>query len=137
MMKIDPENQQVELGDQVLAKRITSLLDEQASNIEVKVASKLSYARQQALANMAKPSSGMSISQNGVIRLFGNYWYQHRLLLTLLMCTLGLLALLATHNMVNQEEAEQGDAYLLASDLPPEVYSNEGFGTWLSENTQQ
>ena len=136
-MKIDPENQQVELGDQVLAKRITSLLDEQASNIEVKVASKLSYARQQALANMAKPSSGMSISQNGVIRLFGNYWYQHRLLLTLLMCTLGLLALLATHNMVNQEEAEQGDAYLLASDLPPEVYSNEGFGTWLSENTQQ
>jgi len=136
-MKIDPKNQQVELGYQVIAKRITSLLDEQASNIEVKVASKLSYARQQALANMAKPSSGMSISQNGVIRLFGNYWYQHRLLLTLLMCTLGLLALLATHNMVNQEEAEQGDAYLLASDLPPEVYSNEGFGTWLSENTQQ
>jgi hypothetical protein len=53
------------------------------------------------------------------------------------MCTLSLLALLARHNMVNQEEAEQGDAYLLASDLPPEVYSNEGFGTWLSENTQQ
>jgi hypothetical protein len=136
-MKIDPENQQVELGYQVIAKRITSLLDEQASNIDAKAASKLSYARQQALANMAKPSSGMSISQNGVIRLFGNYWYQHRLLLTLLMCTLSLLALLARHNMVNQEEAEQGDAYLLASDFPPEVYSNEGFGTWLSENSQQ
>ena len=136
-MKIDPENQQVELGYQVIAKRITSLLDEQASNIDAKAASKLSYARQQALANMAKPSSGMLISQNGVIRLFGNYWYQHRLLLTLLMCTLSLLALLARHNMVNQEEAEQGDAYLLASDFPPEVYSNEGFGTWLSENTQQ
>jgi hypothetical protein len=136
-MKIDPKNQQVELGYQVIAKRITSLLDEQASNIDAKAASKLSYARQQALANMAKPSSGMSISQNGVIRLFGNYWYQHRLLLTLLMCTLSLLALLARHNMVNQEEAEQGDAYLLASDFPPEVYSNEGFGTWLSENSQQ
>ncbi len=136
-MKIDPKNQQVELGYQVIAKRITSLLDEQASNIDAKAASKLSYARQQALANMAKPSSGMSISQNGVIRLFGNYWYQHRLLLTLLMCTLSLLALLARHNMVNQEEVEQGDAYLLASDFPPEVYSNEGFGTWLSENSQQ
>ena len=61
-MKIDPENQQVELGYQVIAKRITSLLDEQASNIDAKAASKLSYARQQALANMAKPSSGMSIS---------------------------------------------------------------------------
>ena len=80
-MKIDPKNQQVELGYQVIAKRITSLLDEQASNIDAKAASKLSYARQQALANMAKPSSGMSISQNGVIRLFGKYWYQQRLLL--------------------------------------------------------
>ena len=136
-MKIDTKNQEAELGYQVLAKGIASLLDEQASNVDAKVASKLGYARQQALANMAKPSSGMTISQNGVIRLFGNYWYQHRLLLTLLMCSLGLLALLAMHNMVNQEEAEQGDAYLLASDLPPEVYSNEGFGTWLSENTQQ
>ena len=86
---------------------------------------------------MASPSSGRAISQNGVIRLFGNYWHQHRLLVTLMMCGLGLLALLAMQNIANQEDAEQGDAYLLASDLPPEVYSNEGFGTWLSENTQQ
>ena len=54
-----------------------------------------------------------------------------------MMCGLGLLALLAMQNIANQEDAEKGDAYLLASDLPPEVYSNEGFGTWLSENTQQ
>ena len=86
---------------------------------------------------MAMPSSGMTISQNGVLRLFRNYWHQYSLLLTLLMCGLGLLVLLAMQNMANQEEAEQGDAYLLASDLPPEIYSNEGFGTWLSENTQQ
>ena len=136
-MKTNIENQQKELRDQLLAKRITSLLDEQASNIDAKVASKLSYARQQALANMARPSSDMAISQNGVVRLFGNYWHQHRLLVTLMMCGLGLLALLAMQNIANQEDAEQGDAYLLASDLPPEVYSNEGFGTWLSENTQQ
>ncbi|MFM1911279.1 MAG: hypothetical protein RJB18_670 [Pseudomonadota bacterium] len=136
-MKINTENQQAELREQVFAKRITSLLDEQASNVDVKVASKLNYARQQALANMARSSSVMAISQNGVVRLFGNYWHQHRLLVTLMMCGLGLLALLAMQNIANQEDAEQGDAYLLASDLPPEVYSNEGFGTWLSENTQQ
>jgi hypothetical protein len=137
MMKVETENQQAELRDQALAERIASLLDEQASNIDTRLASKLNYARQQALANMASPSSGRAISQNGVIRLFGNYWHQHRLLVTLMMCGLGLLALLAMQNIANQEDAEQGDAYLLASDLPPEVYSNEGFGTWLSENTQQ
>ncbi len=136
-MKVETENQQAELRDQALAERIASLLDEQASNIDARLASKLNYARQQALANMASPSSGKAISQNGVIRLFGNYWHQHRLLVTLMMCGLGLLALLAMQNIANQEDAEQGDAYLLASDLPPEVYSNEGFGTWLSENTQQ
>ena len=136
-MKVETENQQAELRDQALAERIASLLDEQASNIDTRLASKLNYARQQALANMASPSSGKAISQNGVIRLFGNYWHQHRLLVTLMMCGLGLLALLAMQNIANQEDAEQGDAYLLASDLPPEVYSNEGFGTWLSENTQQ
>ncbi len=136
-MKLNTENQQAELRDQALAKLITSLLNEQASNVDAQVASKLNYARQQALANMARSSSGMAISQNGVVRLFGNYWHQHRLLVTLMMCGLGLLALLAMQNIANQEDAEQGDAYLLASDLPPEVYSNEGFGTWLSENTQQ
>jgi len=136
-MQVETENQQAELRDQALAERIASLLHEQASNIDARLASKLNYARQQALANMASPSSGKAISQNGVIRLFGNYWHQHRLLVTLMMCGLGLLALLAMQNIANQEDAEQGDAYLLASDLPPEVYSNEGFGTWLSENTQQ
>ena len=55
----------------------------------------------------------------------------------MLMCGLGMIALLTMQNLTNQETAEQGDAYLLASDLPPEAYLNEGFGTWLSENTQQ
>lgn len=136
-MKINTENQQTELRDQALAKCVVTLLNEQAMTVDTRIASQLSYSRQQALANMAMPSSGITISQNGVLRLFRSYWHQYRLLLTLLMCGLGLLALLAMQNMANQEEAEQGDAYLLASDLPPEIYSNEGFGTWLSENTQQ
>lgn len=136
-MKINTENQQTELLDQALAKCVVTLLNEQAMSVDSRIASQLSYSRQQALANMAMPSSGITISQNGVLRLFRSYWHQYRLLLTLLMCGLGLLALLAMQNMANQEEAEQGDAYLLASDLPPEIYSNEGFGTWLSENTQQ
>ena len=130
-------NVESELRDEEIAKRIASLLDEHALNMDTKVAAKLSYARQQALANMAGSPSRLSISQNGVLRLLGGYWHQHRLLMTMLMCGLGIIALLTIHNLTNQEAAEQGDAYLLASDLPPEAYLNEGFGTWLSENTQQ
>ena len=136
-MKSEIENQENVLRDQKIAKRIALLLDERASNVDAKVDSQLSYARQQALANMARPSSAMAISQNGVIQLFGDYWHQHRLLMMLLMCGLGLVALFTMQNIANQDISEQGDAYLLASDLPPEAYLNEGFGTWLSENTQQ
>ncbi len=136
-MKSEIENQENVLRGQEIAKRIALLLDERASNVDAKVDSQLSYARQQALANMARPSSAMAISQNGVIQLFGDYWHQHRLLVMLLMCGLGLVALFTMQNIVNQDISEQGDAYLLASDLPPEAYLNEGFGIWLSENTQQ
>lgn len=130
-------NVETELRDEEIAKRIASLLDEQALSVDAKIAAKLNYSRQQALANMARSPSRLSISQNGVLRLLGGYWHQHRLLTTMLMCGLGMIALLTMQNLTNQETAEQGDAYLLASDLPPEAYLNEGFGTWLSENTQQ
>ena len=136
-MKINTENQQAELRDQAFAKRITSLLDAQALNIDAKSESMLSYARQQAIAKMARPSSCMVVSQNGVLRLLGNYWHQYRLLMMLTMCGLGLIGLFALHHMTSQEILEQEDADLLASDLPPEVYLDEGFGTWLSENTQR
>ena len=130
-------NVETELRDEEIAKRIASLLDEQALSVDAKIAAKLNYSRQQALANMARSPSRLSIGQNGVLRLLGGYWHQHRLLTTMLMFGLGMIALLTMQNLTNQETAEQGDAYLLASDLPPEAYLNEGFGTWLSENTQQ
>ena len=131
------QNQENELREQQIANRIVALLDERALNVDAKTASKLNYVRQQALANMTTTSSRAVVSQSGVLQLFGGYWHQHRLLMMLLMCGLGLVALLTIQNIANQDISEQGDAYLLASDLPPEAYLNEGFGTWLSENTQQ
>ncbi len=70
--------------------------------------------------------------------MFGDYWYQHRLLMMLLMLGFGLAMFLTIKNIPNQNEleSESGDAYLLASEVPPEAFLNEGFGTWLSENTQ-
>lgn len=136
-MKNKIQNQENELREQQIANRIVALLDERALNVDAKTASKLDYARQKALANMTSTSSRAVVSQNGVLQLLGGYWHQHRLLMMLMMCGLGLIGLLTIQNIANQEISEQSDAYLLASDLPPEAYLNEGFGTWLSENTQQ
>jgi len=137
-MKADEEKQKSELREQEIAKRIVSLLDENAFNLDNTIASKLTYAREEALAKMMKPTSKAVISQNGVLRFFGDYWYQHRLLMMLLMLGFGLAMFLTIKNIPNQNEleSESGDAYLLASEVPPEAFLNEGFGTWLSENTQ-
>lgn len=135
-MKTHNEDQEIAKRDQEIAKSMASLLNANAMNIDANIASKLSYGRQKALANMAMPSSRSVLRHHDILRLFGNNWHQHRLLISLLICGLGIVALLMIQNISNQEDTEQGDAYLLASDFPPEIYSNEGFGTWLSENTQ-
>jgi hypothetical protein len=139
MMKLELKNSEIknsEIQDEQLAKKIASLLNEQSQNIDANTASKLHYARQQAIANMARPGSIISMSQYGVLVLLGGYWHQHRLLMTMMIGGLGLVALLTLQNLTNQEVYNQEDADLLSSDLPPEAYLNEGFDTWLSENAR-
>ena len=133
-MKLEQKNS--EIRDEQLAKKIASILNEQAQNIDSNIASKLHYARQQALAKMVRPASSNSISQHGMLVLLGGYWQQHRLLMTMMIGGLGLVALFTLQNLTNQEVYDQEDADLLSSDLPPEAYLNEGFDTWLSENAR-
>jgi hypothetical protein len=47
--------------------------------------------------------------------------------------TLGaiLLAFYAAQQFGSNANLEEGDAFLLASDLPPEAYADKGFDTWL------
>jgi len=133
-MKLELKNSEIQ--DEQLAKKIASLLNEQSQNIDANTVSQLHYARQQAIANMARPRSIISMSQHGVLVLLGGYWQQHRLLMTMMIGGLGLVALLTLQNLTNQEVYDQEDAELLSSDLPPEAYLNEGFDTWLSENAR-
>ncbi len=137
-MKADREKHKTDFQEQEIAKHIVSLLDQNALALDDELASKLSSAREKALAKMLKPSSTTVISQNGVLKFLGGYWYQHRLLMMLLMLCFCLTVFSMIKNISNQNdlESESGDAYLLSSDLPPEAFLNEGFGAWLSENTQ-
>lgn len=133
-MKFEQKN--AEMQDEQLAKKIALLLNDQSENIDAKIAYELNSSRQQALAKIPRSASGISIRQNGMMVLLLGYWYQHRLLMTMIMGLLGLVAFLTMLNLPNQEIYGQEDADLLASDLPPEAYLNEGFDTWLSENSR-
>ena len=126
-MKADREKQKTDFQEQEIAKHIVSLLDQNALALDDELASKLSSAREKALAKMLKPSSTTVISQNGVLKL---------MMLLLLCFCLTVFSMIKNISNQNDLESESGDAYLLSSDLPPEAFLNEGFGAWLSENTQ-
>ena len=112
------------------AKEIVNLLDKNLSTIDPHTASKLKYAREKALSQMP---ANASFNHRGILYLLGTHTYHQKLRLMLI----GLLLILGVFLMVyqNAQDDRQSDAYLLGSELPPEAYLNEGFDTWLSENS--
>lgn len=112
------------------AKEIVNLLDKNLATIDPLTVSKLKYAREAALSQMP---ANASFNHRGILYLLGTHAYQQKVRLILI----GLLLILGVFLMIyqNAQDDRQSDAYLLGSELPPEAYLNEGFDTWLSENS--
>lgn len=123
------------------AKEIIRLLDESVVTLDAEIVSKLANARNlavSALAERKRTASDISVDSSGLMRLFGNYIHHHRVLMsTALVCGALFIAFLVTQQFNGQDMMEQGDAFLLASDLPPEAYLDKGFDTWLEQTSQQ
>jgi hypothetical protein len=117
------------MRDEQIAKEIIQLLDEHSEHLNATVLSKLSSARQQALN--AIPES-YDANQQGALRLFGAYFNQHRLMMTMLIVTI----ILMTSILIQGFNSDLGDADLLGSDLPPEAYIDGDFDSWLSQDPQ-
>ena len=108
---------------------IIQLLDEHSEHLNATVLSKLSSARQQAL-NLIPES--YDANQQGALRLFGAYFNQHRLMMTMLIVIMILMASI----LIQGFNSDLGDADLLGSDLPPEAYIDGDFDSWLSQDPQ-
>ena len=65
---------------------------------------------------------------------FGHYFEQHRIFSTLLVVCVMLLTFFAVQQFSVNHQIENSDAFLLASDLPPEAYADKGFTAWLDTN---
>ncbi|MEO8417788.1 MAG: DUF3619 family protein [Methylophilaceae bacterium] len=123
------------------AKEIIRLLDESVATLDTQIVSKLANARNlavSALAERKRVALAVSVDSSGLMRLFGNYIHHHRVLMsTALVCSALLIAFLVTQQFNGQDRMEQGDAFLLASDLPPQAYLDKGFDIWLEQASQQ
>ena len=113
---------------------IVHQLDETAEKLTPEIKSSLADARQQAVIRMAAQANGHQSLGSGLVALCSSYFFQHQRILSLAALIVAvLLAFIVTQQLTGHGHAEHGDAFLLASELPPEAYLDQGFYSWLKQ----
>jgi Protein of unknown function (DUF3619) len=121
--------------EDIKARQIVQLLDESVSKLDVDVTSKLASSRQQAVYLLSQRSVMTAQGKNGVLHMFGDYFQHHRAMMSAgILLGAILFAFLITQQLTNQQALEQGDAFLLGEELPPEAFLDQGFTTWIEQN---
>lgn len=136
-LNIELDADDVRMQEQI-AQRIAQLLDSRADQLEFEQVQRLAAARSQALTRLAQKQAAFAehrdtVGYAGVLHRFGNRMDQHRLVSWVLVIMVMLLTFVAIQNVATSN-LENSDAFLLASDLPPEAYADKGFDAWIDSN---
>ncbi|MFT3955673.1 MAG: DUF3619 family protein [Piscinibacter sp.] len=121
-----------------VAYRLAGRLSEQADRLDDDVSERLRFARekaleraQQARAAQARPVVGVSASGAAILGHAGGWWVRLGSVLPLVALAAGLLLIQHLHGQAQIAAAAEIDAELLADDLPPAAYSDDGFVEFL------
>jgi hypothetical protein len=126
-----------------VALQVTKLLDTHAQQINQDIANQLTNARNLAVNHLAERQSQtvnqLIVNQSGSTLQWsssnlGQYFGQHRFIMIGLIGIAILFAFFAIQQ-IDINNLERSDAFLLASDLPPEAYADQGFDAWLDTTT--
>ena len=124
--------------DEQLARHAADLLNYHAQHVTAVTAKRLSVARNLAVNKLTDKQTNVIQSHGNVLHWFGShveqYVQQHRAISSALIAAIILAAFFAIQQYGFNQGLENSDAFLLASDLPPEAYADEGFDTWLVSN---
>ncbi len=119
------------------AKEIVSYLDESVTQLDAQIVAKLATARKRAVAVFSARAKSADHAGHHILHLLNDYIHNHRALAsTAMVCSVALVAFMVTEQISRQEMVEQGDAFLLGSELPPEAFLDRGFNTWLEHTSQ-
>lgn len=133
VMRQDSEMEQ----EKDTAKEIVSYLDESATKLDARIVAKLAAARNRAVAVLSVRAKTADNGRHNILHLLNDYIHNHRALAsTAMVCSVALVAFMVTEQISRQEMVEQGDAFLLGSELPPEAFLDRGFNTWLERTSQ-
>jgi hypothetical protein len=121
------------------AKKVIGLLDQGLTKLDTKIIAKLASARSQAVTLLAghAQSQPVTVGHHALMRQAVDYFHGHRgWMSAALVCGAILVVFVATQQLPSQQVVEQGDAFLLASELPPEAYLDKGFDAWLKHSSR-
>lgn len=126
--------------EQQVGRHMAHLLNEHLQHLSPEQEQHLQAARENAVSYLAQKQaqmqhSGGAARHGSVLRWFGSHFgQQHRIASTALVILVMLLTFLAIQRYEQTNHLEDSDAFLLASELPPEAYADKGFDAWLDTN---
>jgi hypothetical protein len=125
------------IQEQDTAKKIIDTLEYGTAHLDAGILGRLAAAREHAISSLTAPAR--SARAEAVIAGAGRFIVDHIHSQRAWGAVLLLLAAILTffvlqHNSINVPV--EGDALLLASELPPEAYVDKGFDAWLEHSSQ-
>lgn len=137
--KTTPEfTQAYGLSEAQLAQNVIHLLNDNAHHLNPALTQRLSAARHLAVNHLANTQTVNHhiINRNGnalhwMGNNFKNFFGNHRAMSGAMMAGVMLLTFFVVQELNFDNNLENSDAFLLASDLPPEAYADKGFDKWL------
>lgn len=113
------------------ASLLVSLLNDNAQHLNAVTAQRLMTARSLAVNKLAAQQTHALQINGNVLHWFGELFNQHRAMSSAMVASVMVLTFFAAQQMNFDNNLENSDAFLLASDLPPEAFADKGFDTWL------
>lgn len=138
--KIDDNNLDVNLvTDEQVASAVAHLLNDHAQHLNAVTLKRLNTGRALAVSQLATRQTqiAQSVNRSGnVLHWLGQGFEQHRTMTIAMITVAMLVGLFAAQqfglvNMGLNRNLEHSDAFLLASELPPEAFADKGFDQWL------
>jgi len=133
--KIDDSNLDENLiADEQLASTVAHLLNDNAQHLNAVTLKRLNAGRDLAVSQLAvrqtQVTQGVNRSGN-VLHWLGHGFEQHRMMSITVIAVAMLLGFFAIQQFSLYNNLKHSDAFLLASELPPEAFADKGFNTWL------
>ena len=118
-----------------MARQIGSLLNDHAQHLDSTTLQRLAKSRHLAIEHLSSQQA-QTVQQGSNLFIWlgsglGQYFGHHRAMSAAMMAGVMLLTFFASQQFGFNNNLENSDAFLLASELPPEAFADKGFDTWL------